>query len=147
MFQSYLNHVEKYGEKETTIDRTNNLDGYNKENCAWKTYEEQAKNRKSNIFINYKDEKICLSDLCKKLNLNYRMVFTRIIKLDWDIEEALKIPSVVGQKHIVRTIYYNKKTLSIKEWSAETGIKPCTIRNRIARGWDIEEALGYKRRK
>lgn len=45
MYQSYLEHVEKYWEKETTIDRIDVNWNYCKDNCRWATYQVQASNR------------------------------------------------------------------------------------------------------
>lgn len=38
---SYLEHIEKFGKKETTLDRINPCEGYSKENCRWATWKEQ----------------------------------------------------------------------------------------------------------
>lgn len=46
MYDSYLEHVKGYWEKETTIDRINNNWNYEKTNCKWSTYNEQANNRR-----------------------------------------------------------------------------------------------------
>ena len=53
MYPSYLKHVKKFGEKQTTIERKDNGSNYCKENCRWATCGEQANNTKRNIFINY----------------------------------------------------------------------------------------------
>lgn len=45
MYNSYIEHCRKYGEKQTTLDRINNDDGYYKENCRWATLREQIENR------------------------------------------------------------------------------------------------------
>jgi lambda repressor-like predicted transcriptional regulator len=38
----------------------------------------------------------------------------------------------------------NSKTLSVTEWSKETGIAYDTIRDRLNRGWSPERALGFE---
>ena len=57
MYESYLDHVEKYWEKQTSIDRIDNNGNYCKENCRWATCTEQNKNRwvTNHIEIDWKD--------------------------------------------------------------------------------------------
>jgi len=53
MYQQYVEHVNKYGEKQTTLDRINTYGDYCKENCRWATYKEQQNNRTNNIIKTY----------------------------------------------------------------------------------------------
>ena len=49
MFESYEAHVNRFGEKETMIDRVDNNKGYRKDNCKWSTRVEQNNNRRNVI--------------------------------------------------------------------------------------------------
>ena len=49
MLDLYENHIKKFGEKETTIDRIDNNKNYGKKNCKWATHLEQTKNRRKKI--------------------------------------------------------------------------------------------------
>lgn len=59
MYESYLEHCEKYWERNTTIDRYPNMCwNYCKKNCRWATYKEQANNRRPYGSLKIKDKKI-----------------------------------------------------------------------------------------
>jgi len=51
--------------KNTTLDRINNSGHYESGNVRWATIDEQVRNRKSNIFVEYNGEKMCLSDAAR----------------------------------------------------------------------------------
>lgn len=91
MYDSYLKHVEEFGEKNTTLDRRDNDKGYTKENCRWATYKEQNNNRRNVLYVTYNGETKLLKDWAIKLNINYITLYWRLYKLNWSIEKTFNI--------------------------------------------------------
>lgn len=56
MYESYVIHIEKYGVKDTTLDRIDNSKGYSKSNCKWSTMKEQCSNRRPKGSVKWKKE-------------------------------------------------------------------------------------------
>lgn len=70
LYESYLAHVSSHGEKETTLERIDSSKGYQRGNCTWATYKEQARNRKNNLFITIKERTLTLAEWKEKTNLS-----------------------------------------------------------------------------
>jgi hypothetical protein len=51
MYESYIKHVEDFGEKQTTIERIDVNGGYNKKNCTWATWIEQNRNKRKHLAV------------------------------------------------------------------------------------------------
>ena len=93
MYQSYLNHVEEFGEKQTTIDRIDVNGDYEPSNCRWATMEEQAKNKRRviRVYDEILGEENSLLGYCKTHNLKYERVAERV-RSGWSIEDAITKP-------------------------------------------------------
>lgn len=88
MYESYQAHLALHGGRETTLDRKEVLGNYEPSNCRWATQLEQARNKKTTIWADYKGEKVALIELCERLGLNYSCTYGRI-RRGYSLEEAL----------------------------------------------------------
>lgn len=75
-----------------TLERKDNNLGYCPENCCWISKSEQAKNRNSNLKIEYESKTKTLAEWCRELNLNYKTTYMRIWGYGWSVKEAFEIP-------------------------------------------------------
>lgn len=88
MYESYLQHVQIFGEKDTTIERTDNDGHYFKTNCRWATLLEQARNTRRNRFITINGVSKCVSEWASSNKIDPRK-FSDRIKRGWDPIRAL----------------------------------------------------------
>ncbi len=71
-----------------TIDRIDNKKNYEPNNCRWVSQKIQQNNKSNNHLIFYKGEYYTLSQLSKKININYNSLKTRI-RLGWNIDKII----------------------------------------------------------
>lgn len=71
MWPSYEEHVKKYWENNTTIDRINVDGDYCKENCRWATFKEQNNNRRDNSYVEIDGKVYSTKQFAMKFNVKY----------------------------------------------------------------------------
>ncbi|MCR4329589.1 MAG: hypothetical protein NUV65_03510 [Candidatus Roizmanbacteria bacterium] len=103
MFNSYCEHVNKYGEKHTTIERIDRNGNYCKENCVWATQKVQANNRSSNVYIFYNGETKSISDWARKLGISRQALAQRIEK-GWSLDKIFSTPKKNGRRFLLQDI-------------------------------------------
>jgi len=97
MYESYLIHVKKHGEKDTTIDRIDNNGNYCKKNCRWATKTIQNMNKHNAFLITYKNKTKNLSEWSKIMGIQSGIIRDRILR-GWKTKDALTIKPKLGQK-------------------------------------------------
>lgn len=94
MFDSYREHVDLYGEMDTSIDRIHHGSDYSKENCVWATRSEQNYTKRkpvSEFLKRYGYTMRNLHKLCVEHGINTTTVRSRIAA-GASLEEALTRP-------------------------------------------------------
>jgi hypothetical protein len=80
MFGFYQIHVQKFGEKQTTIDRIDNNKNYCKKNCKWSTIKEQGENTGRNIIITHNGRTQILTRWAFELKIPFSTLKYRLSK-------------------------------------------------------------------
>jgi hypothetical protein len=91
-FLRFLEHIGPRPGPEYSLDRKCNKGHYAPENVRWATKTEQARNRRSNHFVLYKNEVKTLTEWCLLLTKNYKAVWSRL-RAGWSIARALETPT------------------------------------------------------
>ncbi len=64
-----------------TLDRIDSKGDYEPTNCKWSTWREQEGNRRDTVYVMVGDERVCLSEAARRLNLSIHRIRYRIKKL------------------------------------------------------------------
>lgn len=97
-FMNFYNWAQDNGYDETkTIDRIDNNAGYSPGNCRWVDAKEQARNRRSNLAVEYKGEVMTLIEVSELTGIDYAALNRRYNNGD-------------RGDRLVRPLYSDKKT-------------------------------------
>ena len=90
-FEEFLADVGPRPGKEYSIDRINNEGNYEPGNVRWATRKNQSRNKRTNRYLTYKNETLCIADWAKKLGFRYVSIMGRL-KMGWSVEKTLSTP-------------------------------------------------------
>ena len=89
MFEEYLKHIDKFGKRDTCLDRINNNKNYTLKNCRWATRIEQNSNTRKNVFIEYDGKKLTMAEWARRLSVDRATIYYRVFKAKWSLKRAL----------------------------------------------------------
>ena len=102
MYDSYIQHVNEYDEKNTTIDRIDPNGKYCKENCQWATIDEQAYNKRNTRYIEMPSGKLInLKELSELTGININTLDSRYCRLDTEHTHLVKYNDIIKNEDIV----------------------------------------------
>lgn len=106
MEASFNEHVKKFGNNATQIDRIDNDGPYSKENCRWVTPSENSINRKTTRWVEFEGVLTPLTYISKKIFGNRTVIHERLNR-GWSLEKAINTPKKKYSKKIRRQIPIN----------------------------------------
>ncbi len=77
--------------KGKTLDRIDNNEDYNPDNCRWADSTTQTRNRNITITVEFKGETKTLQEWALIKGLRYDLLRRRLRELNWTVERALTI--------------------------------------------------------
>ena len=95
-WNSFENFASDMGSRPTTkhsVDRIDNNGPYSPWNCRWATSKTQGANMRNNIIVTLDGETMCLAEAVKKRGQNYYVVYSRMRRGGWTLEQALNTPT------------------------------------------------------
>ena len=93
-WDSYDNFLADMGERPDgcTLDRIDNNQNYQKDNCKWSSHPEQMRNRKWCLKVTHDGVTKTSAEWSKDLGLTKGAVWNRIKLYDWSLEKAVTTP-------------------------------------------------------
>jgi hypothetical protein len=138
-FENFYRDMGPRPNPDHSIERKENDKGYYKDNCKWATRIEQCNNRRNNIYYQYQNEQLTLSEISRRTSISRATLEDRINRMNLSIEEAVTRESGRVNRD---SITFNGMTKSLREWSEYLNVQYITLYNRLyIYSWSIEKAF------
>lgn len=128
-----------------SIDRRDGSLGYSKGNCRWATKFEQAQNRPEFvILLTFGGETKTIAEWAREKSIFPQTVYRRYAN-GWSVERILGQPPSNEIRKDNRLLTFNGKTQTVARWTREIGAGRNLIKDRLARGWSVAQAISTPR--
>lgn len=95
-FECFVNDMAGTFQKGLTLDRIESNGNYEPSNCRWLTRKQQARNRRDNAILTYKDETKTVREWAEIMGISHTGLLNRLRK--WNIEESMNKP--IDTRHL-----------------------------------------------
>lgn len=91
-FEAFIEDMGLRPGNDYELDRIDNDGNYCPENCRWATRTVQQRNRRQNRVLEFRGERLCVTEWAEKVGLSVSGLRFRL-KMGWSIEDALTQPA------------------------------------------------------
>jgi hypothetical protein len=103
MYESFCEHINKYGLKSTSLERLDRFGNYCKENCIWATPEVQANNRSNGSYLTYNGELKSISQWSRILGIS-RQAMSKRMQNGWSIDKIFSTKKQKGSRFLLEEL-------------------------------------------
>lgn len=140
-FAEFLADMGERPSRRHWLERDDNDKGYEPGNVRWATTKEQARNRNTNVNLEYKGQTKTLSEWAEITGLTAPGLTYRMSQ-GWTPEQIIETPSRGGNlTRGGKTLTLNSETLTITQWARRLGMNKATLQVRKRNGWTDAEIL------
>lgn len=127
-FFDYVSKLEHFGEEGYSLDRINVNGNYEPGNVRWATAKEQARNKRTTIFVEYNGETISLQEAAERSGVGYC-----VMKKRW-ATGARGTELFKPRRKFLPTVEYNGEEMTLKDAAKKSGVSYSTLFNRFKSG-------------
>ena len=138
-FQVFLADVGRRPSLKHSLDRIDNLRGYEPGNVRWATSIQQMRNMSRNRIMTINGVSKTVAEWSEITGISYPTLCGRLQR-GWDDEHAINFP-IAKENTITYIIEAFGESKCLAEWARDRGMAKSTLRNRLYRGMAPEEAL------